>query len=245
MEKENQSITSNLTGEDEKRNEAEKAGPSRMSECFKLDDNTLNPSVNHLCKKSEVNDQQTNTQVTFDHCMITIVPIEFPKRKLSSKEVFAVRKLVKNRIYNMPNDARLPRFFCNNMLDGGIIFNCADKETGEWLSNLIPELTLDVGIQLGIRDKNISKRHRAVIQVKDPTLTIEKVLYLLEKQNEGLVTNDWIFVSESRNAKSTRFFVYFEDSSLEVLEALKFKPFCALSRALIKVKRAQKEKAVQ
>lgn len=245
MENENQSITSNLTGEDEKRNEAEKAGPSRMSECFKLDDNTLNPSVNHLCKKSEVNDQQTNTQVTSDHCMITIVPIEFPKRKLSSKEVFAVKKLVTNRIYNMPNDARLPCFFGNNMSDGGIIFNCADKETGEWLSNLIPELTLDVGIQLGILSKNISKRYRAVIRVKDPTLTIEEVLYLLEKQNEGLVTNDWIFISESRNAKSTRFSVYFEDSSLEVLEALKFKPFCALSQALIKVKRAEKEKAVQ
>lgn len=214
------------------------AGPSRISKCSRLD-NTLNPSMDHLCKESEVNEtSSSNTPVTSNFFKMAIALMEFPERKLNSNEVSGVRRLVMKHILSMSKEtcARFPCFYNNTEWHGTIIFNCANKETSEWLSNLTPKLTLDDGVQLRILDiDKLSKYHRAIIYVNESMIT-KDLLYFLEKQNEGLVTNDWIFFpgNESRDAKN-RFVVYFGDSSLEVLKALEFRPFCGLERAVIKL----------
>lgn len=210
--------------------------PSKVSKCSRLDDNILNLCMDYLCKGCEDNDQEapnSNAQTTYNFFII----MKHPERKLTNNEVSTVRRLVMKHVLSMSKDARFPRFYSNTEWNGAIFFNCANKETGEWLSNLTPELILDDGVQLRILDiDELSKGHLATVHVNDSEITIKDVLFLLENQNEGLVTNDWIiFGSENRDAKSP-FIVYFRDTSLEVLKALEFRPFCGLGRAVIKLR---------
>lgn len=218
------------------------AGPPRMSKYSRLG-NTLKLSMDHLCKESEVNETSNSNVAVTDFFEMAIVPKEYPERKLNSNEVSVVRRLVLEHILSMSKKAcaKFPRFHSNTERNGLIIFNCANKETCEWLSNLTPKLTLDDGIQLCIVNiDKLSKYHRAIIYVDDSTIT-KDLLYFLEKQNEGLITNDWIFFPNSRDAKN-RSIVYFGDTSLEILKALEFRPFCGLERAVIKLTKENKKK---
>lgn len=223
------------------------AGPSRISKCSRLD-NTLNPSMDRLCKESEVNEtSNSNAPLTSDFFKMAIAPMEYPERKLNSNEISVVRRLVRKHMLSMSMEtcARFPCFYSNTEWHGVIIFNCANKETSKWLSNLTPKLTLDDGVQLRVLDiDKLSKYHRAIIYVGDSAIT-KDLLFFLERQNEGLVTDDWIFFpgNESRDVKN-RFVVYFGDTSLEVLKRLEFRPFCGLERAVIKLINKENKKKV-
>jgi hypothetical protein len=76
-----------------------------------------------------------------------------------------------------------------------------------------------------------------VVHVEDPKLSVKQILGLLDRQNEGLTSGEWIVVrgSESRDATSAHFAALIGDQSLEGLKALNFKPYCGLGQASIKL----------
>ena len=72
----------------------------------------------------------------------------------------------------------------------------------------------------------LPKRHRVVVHMEDPKMSVKKTLDLLDRQNKGLASSGWIVVrgSESRDATSTHFAALIGDRPLEELKALNFKP---------------------
>jgi hypothetical protein len=117
--------------------------------------------------------------------------------------------------------------------DGAVIFNCADIETVGWLKSLTTVLTMKEAV--GIDE--LPKRHRVVVHVEDPKLSVKQIIDLLDRQNEGLTSGEWIVVrgSESRDATSAHFAALIGDQSLEGLKAFNFKPYCGLGQASIKL----------
>jgi hypothetical protein len=76
-----------------------------------------------------------------------------------------------------------------------------------------------------------------VVNVEDPKMSVKQILDLLDRQNEGLTSSEWVVLrgSESRNATSPHFAALIGDRPLERLKALNFKPYCGLGQASIKL----------
>ena len=66
--------------------------------------------------------------------------------------------------------------------------------------------------------------------MKDPEMTAKEAFELLDRQNKGLVSHEWVFVRdrESRNATNSHFAALISDQQLEALKALNFKIYCKL-----------------
>ncbi|XP_032678494.1 uncharacterized protein LOC116847514 [Odontomachus brunneus] len=81
------------------------------------------------------------------------------------------------------------------------------------------------------------KRHRIVVHVRDPKMSVKETLNFLDRQNGGLAASEWIVArgSESKNAASSPFSALTGDRMLEVLKDLNFKPFCGLGQVTVKV----------
>jgi hypothetical protein len=79
----------------------------------------------------------------------------------------------------------------------------------------------------------LPKRHRVVVHVEDPEMSVKETLELLDRQNKGLASSEWIVVTggESRDAKSAHFAALIGDRPLEKLKALNFKPYCNIKIA--------------
>jgi hypothetical protein len=69
-----------------------------------------------------------------------------------------------------------------------------------------------------------------VVHVEDPDMTVKESLVLLDRQNEGLDTDDWVIArgSKSRDAANSHFTALIGDGPLEVLKAVSFKPYLGL-----------------
>ena len=76
-----------------------------------------------------------------------------------------------------------------------------------------------------------------VVHIEDPEMTVKESLVLLDRQNEGLDTDDWIISrgSKSRDATSSYFTALISDGPLEVLKALSFKPYLGLGQETIRL----------
>ena len=154
----------------------------------------------------------------------------YPDRKFDEEEVALLKGSVKG--------TKTPIFQGTSDRDGAVIFNCADVEAFEWLKSLTTVLMIKEGLQLrALGVVELPKRHRVVVHVEDPEMSVKETLELLDRQNKGLASSEWIVVrgSESRDATSTHFAALIGDRPLEELKALNFKPYCGLGRATIKL----------
>jgi hypothetical protein len=125
---------------------------------------------------------------------VAIVPMAYPDRKLDEEEVALLKRLVKGRILDLVRGTKAPIFQNTSDRDGTVIFNCADVETVEWLKSLTTVLTIQEGLQLrALGIDEMSKRHRVVVHVEDPEMSVKEKLELLDRQNKGLASSEWTF----------------------------------------------------
>jgi hypothetical protein len=189
-------------------------------------------------KKPKVPEQKIYAQVAGGVSRVAIVPMDYPDRKFDEEEVALLKGSVKGRILYLVKGTKAPISQGISDRDGTVIFNCADVETVEWLKSLTTVLTIREGLQMrAVGVDELPKRHRVVVHVEDPEMSVKETLELLDRQNKGLATSEWIVVrgSESRDATSAHFAALIGDRPLEELKALNFKPYCGLGRATKKL----------
>jgi hypothetical protein len=189
-------------------------------------------------KKTKVPEQRTYAQAAAGISRVAIVSMAYPDRRLDEEEVALLKESVKGRILDLVMGTKAPIFQGTSDRDGAVICNCADVETVEWLKSLTTVLTIKEGLQLrALGVDELPKRHRVVVHVEDPKMSVKRALDLLDRQNKGLASSGWIVVrgSESRDATSTHFAALIGDRPLKELKALNFKPYCGLGQATIKL----------
>lgn len=183
-------------------------------------------------KRPKISDPESYTPKGFVKLALTLEG--YPDKRLGVAECSMIKKLIRDRILELPEGTKAPTFSGSWERDGALVFTCTDEQSGDWLKNL--DLKFEEGFLRVLPFDELPKRHRVVVHVEEPDVSVEEVLRLLGKQNMGLATNHWIVIrgSESRDATSTHFACLVGDSSLEVLKTCNFKPFCGLGRAAIR-----------
>jgi len=200
--------------------------------------NTPSPSEDRQGKKPKViHDQGSYAQATKGLIRMALVLEGYPDKKLGAEEVGEVRRLVRGRILALPDDAPAPAFTGSWERDGALMFCCANQGSAEWLKSLSGEMKLGETPLRALPADELPRRHRVVVHVEEPDLTIEETIKFLDKQNTGLAAGEWVVIrgSTSRDAKSAHFAALVGDSSLEALKACGFRPFCGLGRASIRM----------
>jgi hypothetical protein len=190
-----------------------------------------NKQTNKQTNKSEVPEQKIYAQAAGGISRVAIAPMAYPDRKFDEEEVALLKRLVKGRILDLVRGTKAPIFQGTSDRDGTVIFNCADVETVERLKSLTTVLTIQEGLQLrALGVDELPKRHRVVVHVEDRKMSVKETLELLDRQNKGLATSEWIVVrgNESRDSTSAHFAALIGDRLLEELKALNFKPYCGL-----------------
>jgi hypothetical protein len=203
-----------------------------------LESSIPSPSGEQITKKPKVPEQKTYTQATAGISRVATVPMAYPDRKFDEEEVALLKESVKGRILDLVRGTKAPIFQGTSDRDGAVIFNCADVETVEWLKSLTTVLMIKEGLQLrAVGVTELPKCHRVVVHVEDPKMSVKETLDLLDRQNKGLASSEWVAVrgSESRDATSAHFAALIGDRPLEELKALNFKPYCGLGQATIKL----------
>jgi hypothetical protein len=163
------------------------------------------PSGVQKTKKPKVHEQKTYAQVAAGISRVAIVPMAYLDRKFDEQEVVLLKGSMKGRILGLVKGTKAPIFQGTSDRDGAVIFNCADVETVEWLKSLTTVLTITEGLQLhALGVDELPKRHRVVVHVENPEMYVKETLDLLDRQNKGLASSEWIVVrsSESRDATS-------------------------------------------
>lgn len=168
----------------------------------------------------------------------------FPWHTLIKDEASLLKETVRRRILCLAKGTKAPTFRGTSDRDGAVVFNCTDRETEEWLRSLTSELKIN-GIELrALRVDELPRRHRIVVHVEDPTIPVKEALELLDRQNVGIQSPDWVIAkgSESRDATSTHFAALIGDGALRALRALNFKPYCGLGQATIRLPAGESSK---
>jgi hypothetical protein len=181
------------------------------------------PSGVQQTKKPKVPEQKTYAEAASSIIRVAIVLMSYPDREFNEEEVALLKRSVKGRILDLVKGTKAPIFQGTSDRDGAVIFNCADVETVEWLKSLTTVLIIKEGLQLhALGVDELPKRHRVVVHVEDPEMTVKETLELLDRQNKGLASSEWVVVrgSESRDATSTHFAALIGDRPLEALKAL-------------------------
>jgi hypothetical protein len=149
-------------------------------------------------KKPKVPEQRTYAQVAAGINRVATVPMAYPDRKFDEEEVALLKESVKGRILDLVKDTKAPIFQGTSDRDGAVIFNCADVETVEWLKSLTTVLMIKEGVLRAVGVDELPKRHRVVVHVEDPEMSVKETLELLDRQNKGLGTSEWIVVRVAR-----------------------------------------------
>lgn len=205
------------------------------SKTTKPEHNTSSPSDGYRDKKART--EGFYAQTTKRSIKMALVLEGHPEKKIGASEVATIKRLIRARILSLSGKANAPNFISSWEKDGVLIIVCANKESEEWLKNHASEIKIEQIPLRALTVSELSKRHRVVVHVEEPDIEIEEALKLLNRQNIGLATGDWVVTrkSLSRDATSAHFSCLIGDSALEALKLRGFRPFCGLGRATIKV----------
>lgn len=210
----------------------------------KPEHDTPSPTNVRQGKKPRTNEQGSYSQATRGLVKLAVVADGFPETRLGPGEVEIIRKMIRGRILGLPQGTKAPTFTGFWERDGAIVVACANEETGGWLKSLTLELEIGGKPLRVLPLEALPKRHRVVVHVEEPDVTVEEAIKLLDRQNEGLEASGWIVArgSGSRDASSAHFACLIGDSSLEALKKTGLRPFCGLGRATVRLLARDKDR---
>ena len=83
----------------------------------------------------------------------------------------------------------------------------------------------------------LPKCHRVVVHIEDAEMTAKEALKLLNREDKGLASCEWVVMigSESRESMSSRSAALIGNQPLKAIKALNFKPYCELSWVTVKL----------
>lgn len=214
------------------------SGPARTAKRPRPEPtNTPSPPLKQPDKRPRLKDQGTFAQITRGIIRLAVVVDGFSDKKLGDGEAAEIRKLIRGRIIALQRGTKAPTFTGSWIRVGALVFACANQESADWLKSLSGEINMgNVPLRVLPVDE-LPKRHRVVVHVEEPDLSVKGALELLDRQNEGLAPGDWVVSggSESRDAMSTHFACLVAAQLLEALKACNFRPFCGSTRATVKL----------
>ena len=164
-----------------------------------------------------------------------IIAKDFGKLKLSNQELMLIRIAISQEIDKIPN-GRIPRFNDTFMKAYGIIVECADNWSRDWLTDRIRKIYPWTGARLRVVDlPTTEKFYEAVLFIPGIIEEPDIILKRLEKQNPPLKTSNWKICSltEKCNPQGLHLILGIPYFSIQILQEMNFEPFLGMSRIKI------------
>nr|XP_012227141.1 PREDICTED: uncharacterized protein LOC105674990 [Linepithema humile] len=177
---------------------------SRTNKRPSLDENISNSSVHFVENEMCANDRMC--------CIINlaVAPLFYPMEEFDNYMMSRIKKAILELIFIASQPDKPLIFNGSTMIEGAIVFQCANDHTVKWLKELSKLHIDNKDVIIRVIEMNqLSNCHRAVVRVKED-LSRRIILQLLNKQNKGLATHEWFIVegSEHKNGNSTQFEVH-------------------------------------
>nr|CAH7756807.1 unnamed protein product [Callosobruchus chinensis] len=153
------------------------------------------------------------------------MPQDFPDSVLSSDQVEQVKEAILDKIVDMDECLVKPKFLrAINRIDY-LSLICANEETVTWLANEIASIKPWEECSLKIMKGDsfpVSEIVHATLP-KSTEYTTEKILKLIEGQNEGLKATSWRMVSKSTLGNMVELALKVNPTSMQKLKDMDYK----------------------
>lgn len=150
------------------------------------------------------------------------------------------RSLLNALIHNgvitaVENNNIIPKLRGNFLQGAMLIFNCLDEMTVTWLKDELKRINVHwEGSSLCIIDNPVFVKIK--MWIPGPVLEIKRVFTLLEKFNEGLVTELWRPVGKiNHGEKGQLVFVFVDPVSMTYIKNIKFKLQFVMNNIILKI----------
>ncbi|KAG5866239.1 hypothetical protein JTB14_027641 [Gonioctena quinquepunctata] len=166
---------------------------------------------------------------------MVILPNQYPFTVLAPEQLDTLQTLILKIIDIIPQDSFMPQFLNCTKQRGTLVLDCNNQESVEWLKDAVQNLIAWEGPELNVFEpKDVPVLDMLSMWIPGPPESPEQVLERLERQNKGLRTKEWHFIDQKIEENGQVLMVSVQDSILEVLRNIDFRPFLNFTRIKVK-----------
>lgn len=177
---------------------------------------------------------------------IGIMHSSYPEVLLKMEELEAIQEAILDKIVEIGKGAAIkPQFHQIHKRPGWLGITCTDKATAEWMKGLQDELQPWSGATLKIVSE-AEMPHTEILVAYVPgsqDYTDEKILGLIEAQNEGLNAKSWRILRKTVAGSSLEITLSVDVQSSERLKKLNYKIGYRFGQIQLRPKKGKQEKA--
>ncbi|XP_074029947.1 uncharacterized protein [Leptinotarsa decemlineata] len=166
---------------------------------------------------------------------MVIIPNQYPLTILTPEQLDSLQSHILKLIDIIPGECFMPQFLKCFKLRGTLVLDCNNQESVEWLKDAVKKLVSWDGPELSVLEpKDVPVLNMLSIWIPGTPENPDQVLERLERQNKGLRTKEWHFIDQKIEENGQVINVSVEDSVLEALKNIDFRPFLNFTRIKVK-----------
>ncbi|XP_045473776.1 uncharacterized protein LOC123680114 [Harmonia axyridis] len=180
----------------------------------------------------------TNSQVAAG-LKVSIMDKKYPEVILKMDQLKAIKKAIVKEIMALDKeDSIKPNFQKSHMRRGWLSLTCSDEDTFEWLKSIQPKLKPWEGADLRITEEEELPHSEILVGYlpESQDLSSEKILTLVENQNEGLKTSSWRVIRRRPSGPMLKVVISADRMSVERLRALNWRINYAFGQTGLRLK---------
>ncbi|KAI5697871.1 hypothetical protein M8J75_016635 [Diaphorina citri] len=197
----------------------------------------------------------TTSGVTYSQATIgvkmAIVPIDYPKEKLSSDAALTLKRYIYEEVLKTPKGSTIPSFVRNGHEKGALVVICRDEFARNWLVDKVKGIPTALSIHVKVGNyRDIIIEHKAVFMVSTDTLAVlgktepKEIMSLVGFQNPTLDPDTMSIMSVQKDEKGLTLVVSLDDESLKEIQELGYKINLGLEMISIRVRGEKKANAI-
>ncbi|XP_045477324.1 uncharacterized protein LOC123682631 [Harmonia axyridis] len=157
---------------------------------------------------------------------VGIMDKKYPEVILEMDQLKAIEEAILEEIMALGKEESIkPKFQQSLMEPGWLCLTCSDKATVEWLRSIQPKLKPWEGADLRIAEEAELPHPEILVGYlpESQNLSSEKILKLVENQNEGLKTSSWRVLRRGSSGPMVEVTISADRMSVERLRALNWR----------------------
>uniref|UniRef100_A0A0K8W016 DUF4780 domain-containing protein n=2 Tax=Bactrocera latifrons TaxID=174628 RepID=A0A0K8W016_BACLA len=188
---------------------------------------------NNLHNTNSTNDVNTR-ESTDDCCSVIIAHKDYPKIKLSTREIRKIKENLLAEIDKTENIGANLGFLSCVLEDGWLLLNCQNTGTRDWVMNIINKLNTTLKMDLKATNSITLPPKTFICSLNIPSedvMSPDALRYRLAKQNVDLLTEEWCFLNVVKSEEGGECVTYrIDEKSKYVIEARGYKLFLNFSQ---------------
>ncbi|VEN52071.1 unnamed protein product [Callosobruchus maculatus] len=156
---------------------------------------------------------------------VGVMPQDFPDAVLTTEQVEQVKEAILDKIVDMDESVVKPKFLRAINRNDYLSLTCVNEDTLTWLENEIASIKPweDCSLKVMKGDSFPVSEIVYASLPKSTEYTTEKILKLIEGQNEGLKATSWRVISKSTGGSMVELVLKVNPTSLQKLKDLDYK----------------------